>query len=79
MPTKLEQCEQQAKKLPLQDRAALIKRLIEGLDELEEQDLERLWVNEASRRFQEFKAGNIQARSSEDVFREARVRLQGMR
>ncbi len=79
MHTELEQCEQKAKKLPLQDRAVLIKRLIEGLDELEEQDLERLWVDEALRRFEEFKAGNIQARSSDDVFRDARIRLQGMR
>ena len=77
--TELEQCEQKAKKLPLQDRAVLIKRLIDGLDELEEHDLERLWVQEASRRFQEFKDGNIQARPSDEVFRDARTRLQDMR
>ena len=79
MPTELEKCEQQAKHLPLQERALLIKRLIEGLDELDEQDLERLWLQEASRRFQEFKAGNIKARSSADVFRDARARLQDAR
>ena len=67
MSTELEKCEQQAKDLPLQERALLIKHLIEGLDELDEQDLERLWVQEASKRFQEFKAGNIKARSSNDV------------
>ncbi len=79
MATELEKCEQQARKLPLQDRAVLIKRLIDGLDELEEQDLERLWVQEASRRFQEFKDGNILARPSSEVFRDVRARLQDMR
>ena len=76
MATELEQCEQYAKKLPLQERALLIKRLIEGLDELDEHNLERLWVQEAARRFKEFKAGNIEARSAEDVFRDARTKLQ---
>jgi len=76
MATTLKQCEENAKKLPLQERALLIKRLIEGLDDLDEQNLERLWVQEASRRFKEFEAGNIKARPAEDVFRDARTRLQ---
>jgi putative addiction module component (TIGR02574 family) len=79
MPTELEKCEQQAKHLSLQERALLIKRLIEGLDDLDEHDLEQLWIKEASRRFQEFKAGNIKARPGADVFYDARTRLQGMR
>lgn len=78
MPTMLKTCEQQTKHLPLQERAQLIKYLIEGLDELDEQDLERLWIQEATRRFQGFKAGDIKARSSEDVFRDTRSKLQGL-
>jgi len=76
MTTELEQCEQYAMKLPMQERAILIKRLIEGLDVLDEQKLERLWVQEAARRFNEFEAGNIKARPEKDVFRDARTRLQ---
>ncbi len=68
MATELDQCEQYAMKLPLQERALLIKRLIQGLDELDEQKLER--------RFNEFEAGNIKARPAKDVFRDARTRLQ---
>ena len=79
MSTELEKCEQLARNLPLKDRAVLIKRLIDGLDELDEQDLERLWLLEANRRLQEFKAGSIQARKSDDVFRDARARLQEIR
>ena len=76
MATELDQCEQHAMKLPLQERALLIKRLIQGLDELDEKKLEQLWVQEAARRFNKFEAGNIKARPSKDVFRDARTRLQ---
>ena len=79
MPTDLEKCEQLAKHLPLQERALLIKRLIEGLDELDEHDLELLWFKEASRRFKEYKAGDIKVRPAVDVFHDARTKLQGMR
>ncbi len=78
MAIELEQCEEYAKKLPLQKRALLIKRLIEGLDELDEQNLERLWIQEAARRLKEFKAGNIKARSAENVFCDARTKLQDL-
>ena len=76
MATELEKCEQRAKKLPLQERALLIKHLIEGLDDLDELNLGRLWVQEAARRFKEFEAGNIKARPAKEVFRDARARLQ---
>ncbi len=76
MITELERCEQQAKELPLQERAILISRLIKGMDELDEQELERLWLAESSRRFEEYKSGKLRARSGEDVFRDVRTRLQ---
>jgi hypothetical protein len=76
MATELEKCEQRAKNLPLKERALLIKYLIEGLDDLDEQNLERLWVQEAVRRFKEFKVGNIKARPAKEVFCDARARLQ---
>ena len=79
MSTQLEKCEQHAKYLSLQERALLIKRLIEGLDELDEQELEQLWLQEASRRLQAYKAGNITARPSVDVFHNARTKLKEMR
>jgi len=79
MPTELEKCEQQAKHLPLEERAVLISRLIEGLDELDEQNLQRLWLQEASRRFKEYKDGNIYSQESSEVFHNARAKLQGMR
>ncbi len=79
MPTPLEKCEQQAKHLSLQERAQLIKNLIDGLDDLDEQNLEFLWLQEASRRLQAYKAGNMESRPSADVFLNARTKLKGMR
>ncbi len=76
MLTTLEKCQQEAKQLSLQERALLIKVLIDDLDDLDEFDLEQLWIKEASRRFQEFKAGNIKARPGADVFHDARTKLQ---
>jgi len=75
MITELEKCEQQAKGLPLQERALLISRLIQGMDELDEQELEQLWLKESSRRFEEYKSGKLQARSGADVFRDVRTKL----
>ena len=79
MSTVLMKCEQQAKKMPLEERALLIKHLIEGLDDLDEQNLQSLWMQEASRRFQEFRDGKINARSSSDVFRDVRKKMQAIR
>lgn len=79
MPTALEKCQQQARHLPLKERAMLIKALIDDLDELDEKDLEQLWMKEASRRFQAFKAGNIKAKPAADVFDHARTKLKEIR
>lgn len=79
MSTPLEKCQQQAKHLPLKEKAMLIRALIDDLDELDEKNLEQLWIKEASRRFREFKAGNIKARPGTDVFRDARTKLKELR
>jgi len=75
MITELEKCEKQAKQLPMHERTILIRHLIEGLDELDEQELERLWIREASRRFEEYKIGNIKARPGAEVFSHVRAKL----
>jgi hypothetical protein len=79
MSSTLEECRQQAKHLSLRERAILIKTLIEDLDDLDERNLEQLWIKECSRRFQEFKAGNIEARPGADVFGDVRNKLQTIR
>ena len=79
MNTDLEQCEQLARQLPLQERSVLLSRLISSLDELNESECESLWLKEAGRRYREYKEGNIPSRSGEEVFRDARATLREIR
>ena len=78
MTTELDKCEQQARNLPLQERATLIRRLIEGLDALEERDLEQLWIEEAVRRLELYRQGKIVARPASEVFADVRARLRDL-
>ncbi len=43
--------------LNVNDRAALAERLLASLDELDEEEAERLWTQEAQRRLEEYRAG----------------------
>ena len=72
MPTQLMECEAQALKLSPADRATLAERLIASLDDLNEQQNEQLWIDEADRRYREYKSGKITARSAEEVLSDAR-------
>jgi len=79
MATTLHECEQKAKSLSLSERALLIERLIGSLDDLDEEECERLWLAEAERRYAEYKRGSIRARPAPDVLREARARVASIR
>lgn len=72
MSPELKECEAQALKLPLQDRALLAEHLIASLDAADDAENERLWVEEAERRYQQYKSGNISSRPAADVLRDAR-------
>ena len=72
MSTLLMEFEAQALKLPPTERATLAERLIASLDNLNEQQNEKLWIDEADRRYREYKTGNITAKTAEDVIRDAR-------
>jgi putative addiction module component (TIGR02574 family) len=67
----LKKFEQQALHLPVKDRAALAEHLIASLDTADDVECERLWVEEAERRYQEYKRGRISSRPAEDIFRDA--------
>jgi putative addiction module component (TIGR02574 family) len=52
--------------LKLDDRAALAERLLASLDELGEEEAERVWAQEAQRRLDEFhadRAGTVEAQN----------------
>lgn len=69
MSTELKEFEEQALKLDPKDRAALAERLIASLDDLDDAETERLWIEEANRRYLAYKEGKIPARSAEEALR----------
>ena len=65
----------QALKLPPAQRAQLAETLIASLEEFDTAENERLWVEEAERRYREYKAGNTPAYSMDEFFREIAERM----
>jgi len=56
-------------------RARLAEKLLRSLEDLSEEEIDRLWVEEALRRDAEFEAGTARARDADDVFRDALARF----
>lgn len=68
MERKLEELAREALRMDVQSRAALAKRLLDSLDELTPEEYERLWIEEAARRYQQLKAGTAGSIASEELF-----------
>jgi putative addiction module component (TIGR02574 family) len=68
MERNLEEIASQALQMSVESRAALAKRLLDSLDDLAPDEYERMWVEEAARRYQQLKAGTAKAIPSEEVF-----------
>ncbi len=62
-------------KLSALDRARLVRKLLNSLDDLPPQELERLWFVEAGRRAAQLDTGEVRLVSGEEVDRKARVLL----
>ena len=54
--------------LSVESRAALAKRLLDSLDGLTPDENERLWVEEAARRYRQLKDGTATSTPSDEVF-----------
>ncbi len=75
MPMKVKEIEEEALRLSSHERALLVEHLIGSLEPDEDPDAERAWIKEAERRYQDYKAGKMKTRPSEQVFKEARAKL----
>ncbi len=75
MSPELMECEVRALELPPAQRATLAEHLIASLDTLDDAQNEQLWLDEAERRYQEYKKGNISAHTAEEVLRNARAAI----
>lgn len=74
-PKKIHELEMQLLELEPGTRAALAKTLLASLDDLSEEDYDRLWAEEAESRYADFLAGRTTAVDGDDVFARARARL----
>jgi len=57
--------------LDVHDRATLAERLLASLEELTEEESDRLWAEEAQRRLEEYRAGRAKAVPAEEVHEKA--------
>lgn len=57
--------------LDIEDRAVLAGKLLLSLDEPSASELERLWLDEAERRLESYRAGRVQGIPADEVFRRA--------
>jgi len=71
----LKECETLSLKLAAAERAVLAQHLITSLDTLDDAENERLWLEEADRRYQAYKLGRISARSAEEAICNVRARI----
>ncbi|MDR3556180.1 MAG: addiction module protein [Syntrophobacteraceae bacterium] len=71
MESKLDEVITAALHLSIEERAQVAAKLLLSLDEPSESEVERLWLEEAERRLNEFRKGRVQGMPADDVFRRA--------
>ena len=68
MERKLEEIATEVLQMSVESRADLAKRLFDSLDELSPEEYERMWIDEAARRYQQLKSGTASSVASEELF-----------
>lgn len=71
--------EEQLSKLSESEKKQLLRRLIADLDEGQDQDVKRAWLEEAQRRYKELKDGMVSAVGADEAIEKARDRLRSVR
>jgi putative addiction module component (TIGR02574 family) len=71
----LQDLEKAALNLSLEERARLAHRLLHSLDELSDEENEKLWLQVAERRVQELRSGKVKGISTEEVLNDVRAKL----
>lgn len=65
----------QARALPVKEKAALARLLIEELDMTVDADADQLWSDEAQRRYDAYQKGELETRPGDEVMARVRNRL----
>ena len=75
MSPKLKEIEENAFRLSPRERAKLAENLIHSLDEEEDPEAEKLWIEEAERRYRAYNEGRVKGKPADLVFKEAQSKL----
>jgi putative addiction module component (TIGR02574 family) len=75
MSTHFDDIQRQARALPVKEKAALARLLIEELDTAGNADAEQIWIDEAQRRYDAYQKGELEALPGDDVMNRARNRI----
>jgi len=75
MPMTMQKIESEALNLDMHSRARLVGKLLLSLDEPSTSEIERLWLDEAERRLDDYRAGKVQGIPGNDVFKRAIAEL----
>jgi len=71
----LNEIENESLKLSLHERAILAEHLIESIEPGDNTVSEELWVEEAEKRYQAYRAGRIKGKPADKVFKQAYERF----
>ncbi len=77
MSPQLLKVEEQALLLPVDDREALVESLLRSLQQDNLPEVAPAWIEEAERRYREYKEGRVEGIPGERVFEEVRQELGG--
>ena len=75
MATEIERIEKEIHSLSTKDKAYLVRSLIEDLDDVDDTASEKLWTEEAERRFKSYQDGKIKVVPGDEVMQRVRQRL----
>jgi putative addiction module component (TIGR02574 family) len=71
MPITIKQIESEALNLDIHSRGSLVGKLLLSLDEPTVSEVEQLWLDEAERRLDDYRAGKVHGISGNEVFNRA--------
>jgi len=77
MPLNVNELQKEALRLDPRERALLAEHLISSLDAGEDPDADRLWIEEAERRYIKYKQDGVVGKLAEMVLSEAQAKLRG--
>src|ERR1051325_10640512 len=77
MSRNLEEIAAEALEMSVESRSSVASRLLASLDDLAPEEYDRMWVEDAPRRYQQLKDGTAKAVASDEVFARLEARARG--